>query len=130
MRVADRDNELTHAQLVGVAQLRWRKLALVSADDREVGEGIRAHDVEPQLAPVVEGGAPARAPLSHHVGRRQQKAISRDRHAATRAYGHRATAGRAHHTQARNCRRQPPRHLGDRSRVRVERLIAGAFARR
>ena len=62
MRVADRDDELADAQRGGVAELGRRVRLALGAQDREVGERVRADHARLDLAAVGERGANARAP--------------------------------------------------------------------
>ena len=84
VRVADRDHELADTQLLGVAELRRRQVAVLGADHREVGERVAAGDGEAKLAAVGEPGAAAVA-AGDDVGGGEDEAVVGEHDAAAGA---------------------------------------------
>jgi hypothetical protein len=113
MRVADRNDELTDAQSLGVSQLRRVQLAPVGAEEGEIGERVRAHDVELELTAVHERRPPT-ARACHHVRGGQHETVGRD---------HDGAAAATPDAQVGDGGRKPLRNRDHRLRVRVQRLV-------
>ena len=92
MRIAHGDDELAHAEAVGVAELDRVQLAVLDPDHGEIGERVAAGDRKAQLATVGEAGAAAVA-TGDHVRGGEQEAVVGERHAAAGARPARARAG-------------------------------------
>ena len=119
-RVADRHHQLADAQLFGVAQLQRLKSAGPGPDHGQVGERIRAHHIDGQLAAVDEGG-PALGGARHHVRGGDQEAVGRERH--RRAAAAPALATPAPDLDAGHRGQHPLGHGDDQGGVAVERFL-------
>ena len=122
MRVSDGDDELPDPQALGVAERGGLEVVRVGAQDREVGERVRADDLEAQLAPVRERGAAGPVRAGDHVRRGEQEAVGCQRHAAARSGGHAPAAGAAGHPQVGHRGGDPLGHVDDDPGIGVERL--------
>src|SRR5581483_723790 len=120
VRVPDRDDELPDLQRLGVAELGGNELVRLGAEDGEVGEGVGADHLDRQLPPVDERRHPACRSLDD-VGGGEHEAVLGDHHSAAAAVDAPPAAEPARDAQVRDRGREPARHLGDDTRVRVER---------
>ena len=120
VRVADRDDELTDAEALGVAELRRHEVLGVGTKHREIRVDVGADDLEPELAAVDEG-RPARAPAARdHVRRGEHESVGRDHDRAPAAVQRAAPAAAVRHAQVRDRGREALRHGDHRAGVRVE----------
>ena len=127
-RIADGHHQLTNPKRRRVAELRGLKIAVFGDQHREVGERVPPLNAEAKLAPVGEVEPAAVAP-GDHVRRGDQVAVGAQRN--RRATPERGAAPRARGDLHRRDRRRERRgYLGERARVRVERLAVIARVRR
>src|SRR6185436_18220736 len=85
VRVPDRDDELSHAKVLGVAEDRRSEVASLGAQYGEVGERVRPDDLDADLAPVHEGGADPGCAACDHVCGGEHEAVRCDDDAAPAA---------------------------------------------
>jgi hypothetical protein len=121
VRIADRDDELAHAQALGVSQERLLQVAGVRPQDCQVGQLIGAHDGGAGLAAIGEAGRDADRALDD-MGRGEQEAVLSDDHRAAAPLGI-APARTADDAEVRDARRQGVGDLDDCTRVGVQRRL-------
>ena len=127
VRVADGDDELADLEAVGVAERRGRQVVGSDPKHGEVGQPIRADDVEVELATVDECRRSAVRSVDDVCGR-EHVAVRRHRDAAAAA-AHTTAVEPAPDLEVGDGRRQRSSHLGHDARVRVERLLDVAARR-
>ena len=97
----------------------------IGPDDREVGERVTAHDLEPGDTSVAERGLPG-VGVADHVGVGDQVALGGQGH---RGAGRLAGATTAPDPDRRHSRQQHLGHAGDDLGVRIQRVVLGWFHR-
>ncbi len=122
MRVPDRDDELTDAKRLRLAEHRGLQAVRFRAQHREVGQGIAADDPEPVLASVGERRPARGRAIGDDVRGGQQEAVGGEHDGAARAGRGAAAAAALHDAQVRDRRGELLRDGDDDPRVRVERL--------
>jgi hypothetical protein len=113
VRVADRDDELSHPQRLGVAELGRLQSVSIGPQHREVRQGVGPDNLERELAAVDERRTPA-AGAGDDVGGRQHEAVRRD---------HDGAAAAPPDAQVRHGRRELLGNADDGLGIRVERVL-------
>jgi hypothetical protein len=126
---ADRDDELTDPQPLGVAELGRPQVAGVDPKQSQVRHRIRADDLELELAAVDERRPTAVGPLDY-MRRGEGEAVRRDHDGAAAAVQPAATPDAPRDPEVRYRRRQPLRNRGHGLGVSVEWLVLSSVVGR